>query len=120
MQRISKLNPLARALLVNKPSRGLERLQQARDPSSTRKSFSRVLTMDRRTHATVLMSGGINSAACAHFLRRQGFVVDAIFLDYGQLAATLKAAMAFAHHLDLPMQRSLFPGPSRRGGARTI
>lgn len=36
--------------------------------------------------ATVLLSGGIDSASCAHLLKHQGFVVRGIFIDYGQAA----------------------------------
>ena len=38
-------------------------------------------------HATVLMSGGIDSAACAHLLAGQGNTINAVFIDYGQAAA---------------------------------
>ena len=37
--------------------------------------------------ATVLMGGGIDSAACAHLLQARGHVVRGIFIDYGQAAA---------------------------------
>lgn len=36
--------------------------------------------------AIVLMSGGIDSTACAHLLKDKGFKVSALFLDYGQVA----------------------------------
>lgn len=36
--------------------------------------------------ATVLLSGGIDSAACAWFLRDHGYFVRALFVDYGQKA----------------------------------
>jgi 7-cyano-7-deazaguanine synthase len=36
--------------------------------------------------ATVLLSGGIDSAACAYLLLSQGFAVQGIFVDYGQAA----------------------------------
>jgi 7-cyano-7-deazaguanine synthase len=53
-----------------------------------------------------MMSGGIDSAACAHFLRQQGLGVDALFLDYGQAAAKLKAkaVMALSRHLGISIQ----------------
>jgi 7-cyano-7-deazaguanine synthase len=75
-----------------------------------------------QTHATVLMSGGIDSAACAHFLRRQGLVLDAVFLDYGQVAATLevRAAMALAHHLDLPLQLFTLSGSEPLGSGELV
>lgn len=39
-----------------------------------------------RKKATVLMSGGIDSASCAYLLKHQGFAVHGIFIDYGQAA----------------------------------
>jgi 7-cyano-7-deazaguanine synthase len=36
--------------------------------------------------ATVLMSGGMDSAACAHLLAAQGYEVQGIFIDFGQAA----------------------------------
>lgn len=37
--------------------------------------------------AIVLMSGGVDSTACAYFLQNQGFSVRGVFLDFGQLAS---------------------------------
>ncbi len=42
----------------------------------------------------VLMSGGIDSAACAHFLKRTGHNVRALFLNYGQRAARAEEVAA--------------------------
>jgi len=36
--------------------------------------------------STILLSGGIDSAACTHFLLSQAFNVSGIFVDYGQRA----------------------------------
>src|SRR6266478_1044903 len=36
--------------------------------------------------AVVLLSGGIDSFACAHFLRRNHFKPSSVFVDYGQVA----------------------------------
>lgn len=38
--------------------------------------------------ARVLLSGGIDSAACAHFLAAQGYRVRGIFVEFGQAAQT--------------------------------
>jgi 7-cyano-7-deazaguanine synthase len=64
--------------------------------------------------ATVLMSGGIDSAACAHFLRSQGLELDGVFLDYGQAAAEfeVKAVAAIARHLNIPVQKFALSGES--------
>ena len=42
--------------------------------------------------AVVLLSGGIDSYACAHFLRRNQFAVSAVFVDFGQAAVAQESA----------------------------
>jgi len=42
--------------------------------------------------AVVLLSGGIDSYACAHFLQRNQFAVSAIFVDFGQAAVAQESA----------------------------
>jgi len=53
------------------------------------------------TDATVLLSGGIDSAACARYLQDEGRTVSCVFIDYGQAAARpeRRAAMALAELL---------------------
>lgn len=46
--------------------------------------------------AIVLLSGGIDSAACAWFLRDHGHSVRGLFVDYGQKAARLEKNSAEA------------------------
>jgi 7-cyano-7-deazaguanine synthase len=60
------------------------------------------------TTATILMSGGIDSAACAHFLRSRGMWVDGLFIDHGQAAAEpeSKAVSALADHLGMPLRKA--------------
>jgi 7-cyano-7-deazaguanine synthase len=41
---------------------------------------------DHLRRAVVLLSGGIDSFACAHFLIRNQFTPSAVFVDYGQVA----------------------------------
>jgi len=41
------------------------------------------MTFDRAS-VLVLMSGGVDSAACARFYQREGYAVSALFIDYGQ------------------------------------
>lgn len=45
------------------------------------------LTRDDSNIVLVLLSGGIDSTACLDFYLSQGFAVEAIFLEYGQLSA---------------------------------
>ena len=42
--------------------------------------------------AIVLMSGGLDSTACAHFLKRQGLLTRGLFIDFGQAAAEPEGA----------------------------
>jgi 7-cyano-7-deazaguanine synthase len=46
---------------------------------------------NRDISATVLMSGGIDSTACVHFLQKQGERPRGIFVDHGQAAAQREA-----------------------------
>lgn len=53
--------------------------------------------------AVVLLSGGIDSAACAHLLDHDGYDVSCVFVDYGQAAAEAegRASEALAGRLGL-------------------
>jgi 7-cyano-7-deazaguanine synthase len=68
------------------------------------------VSMDKvsRQHATVLLSGGIDSAACAHFLKKS-FFVEALFVDYGQAASQqeLIASRAIATALEISWSTAL-------------
>ena len=50
--------------------------------------------MNNKINTCVLLSGGIDSAACLHFYLKQRRTVNALYIDYGQLSASyeLKAA----------------------------
>ncbi len=43
-----------------------------------------------RGRATVLFSGGIDSASCIHLLQRDGYHVEGLFFDFGQAAAAME------------------------------
>jgi 7-cyano-7-deazaguanine synthase len=53
----------------------------------------------------LLFSGGIDSAACATFLRGSGHAVRGLFIDYGQRAAPFekRAANDLSSLLNLPL-----------------
>ncbi len=53
----------------------------------------------------VLLSGGLDSAACVAFFRRQGLLVKALFVDYGQVSRTRESASAcaIAGHFQIPL-----------------
>lgn len=70
---------------------------------------------------TVLLSGGIDSAACVAFYARRKARVGAIFVDYGQAArvAEAKAARAIARHYGVALKK-IDVNTRRRWGAGVI
>ena len=60
--------------------------------------------------ALVLLSGGIDSFACASYFLERKIAVSCLFIDYGQNAAIpeWKAAQAAAKHLGLPIHSAEF------------
>lgn len=68
--------------------------------------------MDRSRRATVLMSGGIDSTACAAFLVNQGLEVSGIFMDHGQAAADFErvAVRSLAAALGIEVQELALTG----------
>lgn len=64
------------------------------------------------SEAVVLLSGGMDSAACVYLLKRSGRAVRALFLDYGQAAAVpeRRAAAWVAQHLEVPLSEFSFSG----------
>jgi 7-cyano-7-deazaguanine synthase len=59
------------------------------------------------TEATVLMSGGMDSAVCAHMLLQQRHRVRGVFFDFGQAAAApeIEAVTKLADTLGIPVSR---------------
>jgi|SRR5208282_5692615 len=53
----------------------------------------------------ILVSGGMDSAACIDFYQRQGFAVSGLHMTYGQPAAQHEATAAttIAHHYRIPL-----------------
>jgi 7-cyano-7-deazaguanine synthase len=72
--------------------------------------------------AIVLMSGGIDSAACAYLLQQQGRDVQAIFIDYGQAASGLEenAAARMSAHLRIPLERYSLSKGKRFGSGELV
>lgn len=68
------------------------------------------------------MSGGIDSAACAHFLQTQGMTVDALFVDHGQPAAQREsvAVEALTRHLSISLRRVAFSGGTSLGPGEIV
>ncbi len=57
--------------------------------------------------ALILLSGGIDSAACTHFYLTQGFSVQTLFVNYGQKAKNqeIEAAQGVADFLQVPFKK---------------
>jgi 7-cyano-7-deazaguanine synthase len=84
--------------------------------------FGRSGTMTESTFATVLMSGGIDSSACAHFLLARGYVVEGLFVDYGQAAVgpESRAVAIIADHLGVSFRRISFAGFAPSGSGELV
>lgn len=78
--------------------------------------------MDAGRHATVLMSGGIDSAACAAFLTAQGFRISALFVDYGQAALKQEQAAVrlLATVLGIEVRELAFKGAAPFGPGELV
>lgn len=78
--------------------------------------------MSGTTRASVLLSGGIDSAACAHLLLRKQIEVNAIFFDYGQAAALREqfAARSIANHLGVDFQTIQLKTPTSFGPGELV
>ena len=65
----------------------------------------------------MLMSGGIDSTACAHYFLQRGDSVTGLFVDYGQPAVhrERQAAERIANHLKLPLSVMSFRCDRRVG-----
>ena len=68
--------------------------------------------MTTKSRATVLLSGGIDSAACAHFMQSK-YNLQAIFVDYGQpaLECEREASSKIAKLLDVELISAAFRVP---------
>lgn len=71
----------------------------------------------RNPEIMVLLSGGIDSMACAEFYRSMDRPLCGMFVDYGQAAAAHEApaAAAVAHHFNIPLLAVTLRGPRSKG-----
>ena len=52
---------------------------------NTNKRFQILRRMEKRSkYAIILLSGGIDSTACVHYLLEEKYNIDSVFIDYGQ------------------------------------
>ena len=70
----------------------------------------------------VLMSGGIDSTACAHYFVERGDNVDGLFVDYGQAAAIaeLSAVQNVTRYLGIPLSTTTFRGDRDFGSGEIL
>jgi 7-cyano-7-deazaguanine synthase len=84
--------------------------------------MSRALTRSRgstehsKPSAVILLSGGLDSAACIAFYRAQAFALEAIFFDYGQAALVQerKASRKVAAHFGIKVQEIRLRGLAKK------
>lgn len=78
--------------------------------------------MNGSRHVTVLMSGGIDSTACAAFLIDQGLEVSAVFVNYGQAAADFErmAVQSVATALKIEVQELALTGAAPFGAGELV
>lgn len=64
------------------------------------------------TDVLVLLSGGIDSSACAYFYKIMGFHVQALFIDFAQPSAQLehRAVLRISKQLGIPIKRISLTG----------
>lgn len=72
--------------------------------------------------ATVLFSGGLDSAACAYMLKHQGFHIELLFVDFGQAAARkeYEAACLLAESIGVPVRRCTFIADTSFGAGELV
>jgi 7-cyano-7-deazaguanine synthase len=65
-----------------------------------------MVSTSKKRDALVLLSGGIDSTACAEFYLSKRYSVSSLYLDYGQVAAAKEAsaAKAISSHYNIPLK----------------
>uniref|UniRef100_UPI003CDF86A5 Cap9 n=1 Tax=Hyphomicrobiales TaxID=356 RepID=UPI003CDF86A5 len=72
--------------------------------------------------AAVLLSGGMDSAACAHMLLRKGYRVRGLFIDFGQAAVAPEATAVstLANILGIAVTTISASAPNRFGSGELV
>lgn len=80
------------------------------------RSFNKLVEESSSTEVLVLLSGGLDSAACLHFYVALGRQVAAVFIDHGQPAADqeVSSAHAVAHHYRVPLRTHTWCGSTEK------
>ena len=70
----------------------------------------------------ILLSGGIDSAACVHFLRSQDLSVSGLFVNYGQAALSpeRRAAKRISSFLNIDLQEIVLRGTKDFGSGEIV
>ncbi len=73
----------------------------------------RLVRATQRSRCGLLLSGGIDSAVVASLLRSQGWLVEALWVDYGQPAAVAEraASRAISDHYGMDWREMTVRGP---------
>src|SRR5579871_5179957 len=92
---------------------GLRVANKTRKANRVRLQGRKITLAKSAVHSTILLSGGIDSAACA--LRLRGRSVSATFIDYGQAAAAQerRAAKRVARFFGVPLTICEAHGPAK-------
>jgi 7-cyano-7-deazaguanine synthase len=79
--------------------------------------YKRSTRKNNQPGVSILLSGGIDSAACVAFYLNEGFSVHGLFVDYGQAAVRpeYRSAKAIADHFRIPLSKLQWSGLHRKG-----
>jgi len=74
--------------------------------------LGKIIVNDAPQNVLVLLSGGIDSCACASYYITQGASVNALFINYGQNSAQREAdaALKICEYYDIPLDKVIISG----------
>ena len=77
---------------------------------------------DGTSPVLVLLSGGLDSAACVAFFAERKYQVEAIHFDYGQASAEMefKSAQAIAKHYAITLHHHRLPKARQKGAGHIL